>query len=77
MERHPFDGLLMALVAWARKMHLMPRTRPPYPPEFRREAVQLVLAGLSQGEQRDVVSELLLKDCGTGLFQEVAEHLVE
>ena len=23
----------------------MPRTRPPYPPEFRREAVQLVLAG--------------------------------
>jgi RHS repeat-associated protein len=26
-------------------MHLMPRTRPPYPPEFRREAVQLVLGG--------------------------------
>jgi transposase len=26
-------------------MHLMPRTRPPYPPEFRREAVQLVLSG--------------------------------
>jgi transposase len=26
-------------------MHLMPRSRPPYPPEFRREAVQLVLAG--------------------------------
>ncbi len=25
----------------------MPRTRPPYPPEFRREAVQLVLAGRS------------------------------
>jgi len=23
----------------------MPRTRPPYPPEFRREAVQLVLSG--------------------------------
>ena len=23
----------------------MPRSRPPYPPEFRREAVQLVLAG--------------------------------
>lgn len=23
----------------------MPRTRPPYPPEFRREAVQLVLGG--------------------------------
>jgi transposase len=28
-------------------MHLMPRTRPPYPPEFRAEAVQLVLAGRS------------------------------
>jgi transposase len=26
-------------------MHLMPRTRPPYPLEFRREAVQLVLGG--------------------------------
>jgi transposase len=26
-------------------MSVMPRTRPPYPPEFRREAVQLVLAG--------------------------------
>ncbi len=25
----------------------MPRTRPPYPPEFRREAVQLVLGGRS------------------------------
>jgi transposase len=25
----------------------MPKTRPPYPPEFRREAVQLVLAGRS------------------------------
>jgi transposase len=26
-------------------MSAMPKTRPPYPPEFRREAVQLVLAG--------------------------------
>jgi transposase len=26
-------------------MSFMPRTRPPYPPEFRREAVQLVRAG--------------------------------
>jgi transposase-like protein len=26
-------------------MHLMSRTRPPYPPEFRREAVQLMLGG--------------------------------
>jgi transposase len=25
----------------------MPRSRPPYPPEFRREAVQLVLGGRS------------------------------
>jgi hypothetical protein len=34
-------------------------------------------SGLSQGEPRDVVSELLLKDCDAGLFQEVAEHLAE
>ena len=33
----------------------MPRTRPPYPPEFRREAVQLVLAGRSV---RDVAESL-------------------
>jgi transposase len=26
-------------------MSVMPRSRPPYPPEFRREAVQLVLGG--------------------------------
>jgi len=45
VEWHPLDGFLMALVAWTRRMRLMPRTRPPYPPEFRREAVQLVLAG--------------------------------
>ncbi len=31
-------------------MHLMPRTRPPYPLEFRVEAVQLVLAGRSVRE---------------------------
>jgi transposase len=28
-------------------MSVMPRSRPPYPPEFRREAVQLVLGGRS------------------------------
>jgi transposase len=28
-------------------MYRMPRSRPPYPPEFRREAVQLVLGGRS------------------------------
>lgn len=33
----------------------MPRTRPPYPPEFRREAVQLVLGGRSV---RDVAGGL-------------------
>jgi transposase len=33
----------------------MPRTRPPYPPEFRTEAVQLVLAGRSV---RDVAGSL-------------------
>ena len=33
----------------------MPRTRPPYPPEFRREAVQLVRAGRSV---KDVAASL-------------------
>ena len=33
----------------------MPRTRPPYPPEFRLEAVQLVLAGR---RVRDVAASL-------------------
>ena len=33
----------------------MPRTRPPYPPQFRLEAVQLVLAGRSV---RDVAGSL-------------------
>ena len=33
----------------------MARTRPPYPPEFRREAVQLVLGGRSV---KDVVGAL-------------------
>jgi transposase len=33
----------------------MPRTKPPYPPEFRREAVQLVLGGRSV---RDVAGSL-------------------
>jgi transposase len=28
-------------------MFVMPRSRPPYPPEFRREAVQMVRAGRS------------------------------
>jgi transposase len=36
-------------------MHLMPRTRPAYPSEFRAEAVQLVLAGRSV---RDVAGSL-------------------
>jgi len=31
----------------------MPRTRPPYPPEFRREAVQLVRAGRSVKDVAD------------------------
>jgi transposase len=31
----------------------MPRTKPPYPPEFRREAVELVLAGRSVKDVAD------------------------
>lgn len=34
-------------------MSAMPRTRPPYPPEFRREAVELVLAGRSVKDVAD------------------------
>jgi transposase len=37
----------------------MPRTRPPYPPEFRREAVQLVRVGRSV---RDVADSLGCSD---------------
>lgn len=37
----------------------MPRSRPPYPPEFRREAVELVLAGRSV---RDVAESLGCSD---------------
>jgi transposase len=47
LEWTRFDGHLMALVAGRERMSAMPRTRPPYPPEFRREAVRLVLAGRS------------------------------
>ncbi len=36
-------------------MSAMPKTRPPYPPEFRREAVQLVRAGRSV---KDVAASL-------------------
>src|SRR5271163_3292551 len=40
-------------------MSAMPKTRPPYPPEFRREAVQLVLAGRSV---KDVAESLGCSD---------------
>jgi transposase len=36
-------------------MFVMPRSRPPYPPEFRREAVQMVRSGRSV---RDVAESL-------------------
>ncbi len=35
----------------------MPRTRPPYPPEFRAEAVQLVLASRSRRRLKRVEQE--------------------
>ena len=34
----------------------MPRTRPPYPPEFRREAVEL--ARISSKSQRQIAEDL-------------------
>jgi len=36
-------------------MHLMPRSRPPYPPEFRREAVQLVRGGRTVKDVADAL----------------------
>ncbi len=50
----------------------MPRTRPPYPLEFRREAVQLVLAGRSV---RDVAESL---GCGDqSLHNWVKQHQLD
>jgi transposase len=50
----------------------MPRTRPPYPLEFRREAVQLVLAGRSV---RDVAESL---GCGDqSLHNWVKQHKLD
>jgi transposase len=40
-------------------MSAMPKTRPPYPPEFRREAVQLVRSGRSV---KDVAASLGCSD---------------
>ncbi len=50
----------------------MPRTRPPYPPEFRREAVQLVLAGRSV---RDVAESLGCSD--QSLHNWVKQHQLD
>jgi transposase len=53
-------------------MSVMPRTRPPYPPEFRREAVQLVLAGRSV---RDVAESLGCSD--QSLHNWVKQHQLD
>lgn len=50
----------------------MPKTRPPYPPEFRREAVQLVLAGRSV---RDVAEGLGCSD--QSLHNWVKQHQLD
>jgi transposase len=50
----------------------MPRTRPPYPPEFRREAVELVLAGRSV---KDVADSLGCSD--QSLHNWVRQHQVD
>ena len=50
----------------------MPRTKPPYPPEFRREAVQLVLAGRSV---RDVAESLGCSD--QSLHNWVKQHQLD
>jgi transposase len=50
----------------------MPRTKPPYPPEFRREAVELVLAGRSV---RDVAQSLGCSD--QSLHNWVEQHQLD
>lgn len=50
----------------------MPRTKPPYPPEFRREAVELVLAGRSV---RDVAESLGCSD--QSLHKWVKQHQLD
>ena len=50
----------------------MPRTKPPYPSEFRREAVQLVLAGRSV---RDVADSLGCSD--QSLHSWVKQHQLD
>jgi transposase-like protein len=59
----------MALVAW---MSVMPRTRGPFPPAFRREAVELVLAGRSV---RDVAESLGCSD--QSLHNWVKQHQLD
>jgi transposase len=53
-------------------MFAMPRTRPPYPLEFRREAVQLVLAGRSV---KDVAESLGCSD--QSLHNWVKQHQLD
>jgi transposase len=53
-------------------MSVMPRTRAPYPPEFRREAVELVLAGRSV---RDVAESLGCSD--QSLHNWVKQHQLD
>ena len=38
----------------------MPRTRPPYPPEFRRQAIKLV--GISSKSQHQIAEDLGIPD---------------
>jgi len=35
----------------------MPRTKPPYPPEFRAEAVRLAQAGIDAGEREGLTTD--------------------
>jgi transposase len=53
-------------------MSAMPRTRPPYPPEFRREAVELVLAGRTV---KDVAESLGCSD--QSLHNWVKQHQLD
>lgn len=47
MELTPFGG---HLISYGEKESTMPRTRPPYPPSFREQIIELVAAGRTPDE---------------------------
>ena len=52
----------------------MPRTRPPYPPEFRIEAVRMLRAGVRSPKQLALSWGVRSRGCVTGLRQDEADR---